>query len=263
MSRNPDTLQNDPLLETIRDHWDAAAPGYDLRAGHGLSEGERWAWRRVLGQALPSPAETAATAVLDVGTGTGEMALLMAAMGLQVSGVDLAPAMLEIARGKARLQGTPVSWTQAAADALPFPSHTFDVVFSRHLFWTLPDPHRAVREWARVLRPGGVMLIADGWWHEPSRRAELRRATGRALRRVFTRGDDQRYHYAGVTAKLPVVDGVSPYSIRYYLDSAGLTQIRVRDLRSIRRAERGARPMWQWIDMARYTWLARAIKPDS
>jgi ubiquinone/menaquinone biosynthesis C-methylase UbiE len=262
MAIDPGTRRNDPVLEAIRAAWEAGAATYDQQAGHGLSDGERRTWRRVLGQALQPLASTTAVRVLDIGTGTGEMALLLAAMGLRVSALDLSPAMLEVARRKAVQQGAQVSWVEAAADALPFADQSFDVVFSRHLFWTLPDPLGAVREWARVVRPGGLVLIADGWWNEPSQPAQLRRAIGRVLRALFEGEAEEQHRYATVQTQLPVVNGVSPYSIRYYLDSANLTRIRVRDLRSVRQAERRARPIWQWIDMARYTWLASAFKPE-
>jgi SAM-dependent methyltransferase len=251
------------LLAAIRASWDADAPAYDTHPTHGLSERERWAWRRLLGQVFEPIHGEQPTRIVDVGTGTGEMALLMANMGYTVTGIDLSPAMLDRAREKAARLGLSVALRESRADQLPLPDASVDAVFSRHLFWTLPEPHAALKEWARVVRPGGLVVIADGWWVDPARTMRMRRAIGALLRRVLEGGKHDHPGYAAIYPRLPLAGGVSPYSIRYYLDHAGLTRIRVRDLRSIRRAERRALPIWRWIDQARFTWLATAYRPDA
>jgi SAM-dependent methyltransferase len=200
--------------------------------------------------------------VVDVGTGTGEMALLMAGMGLRVTGVDLSPSMLAEARRKAAEQDLAVTLLEGRADRLPLADASADVVFSRHLFWTLPSPRAALREWVRVVRPGGMVAVADGWWDEPGQVMRLRRAVGGALRRWL---EPQRHGHAGYEAlrgRLPLAGGVSPYSIRYWLDSVDLERIRVRDLAAVRAAERASIPPWLRIDRARFTYLATAYRPE-
>jgi SAM-dependent methyltransferase len=255
------TDSSDELFSAIRSNWDVDAPTYDTLPSHGLSERERWAWRRLLREVFAPLASDTPARIVDVGTGTGEMALLLAEMGFTIDGVDISPAMLARARAKARRLGLDISLIEGRADQLPLADASVDAVFSRHLFWTLPDPHAAVREWARVVRPGGIVAIADGWWAEPSRQMRIRRAIGAGLRRAVGDAGHQMPGYAAVAPYLPVGDGVSPYTIRYYLFAAGLERIRVRDLRAIRRAERSALPLWRWIDQARFTWLATGYRP--
>ena len=250
------------VLDLVRKHWDSASVSYDQSPGHGLSEPERVAWRRVLSRTLDPSPEGPERSILDVGTGTGEMASVLGSMGFKVTGVDLSPAMLAQARLKAQQEGTDLQTVEAEASNLPFPADSFDMVFSRHLFWNLIDPQAAVREWARVVRPGGMIAIADGWWEEPGRINEARRAVGRRLRSVLEPGHAENTDYELVRPHLPIAGGVSPYSVRYYLDSAGLKHIRVRDLKSVRAAERTVRPLWHRIDQARFTWLAVGIKPE-
>ena len=72
------------------------------------------------------------------------------------------PRMLERAKQKADLLGVPLPLSLASADSLPFDADSFDVIFSRHLFWTLPDPSAALLEWVRVVKPGAIVAIADG-----------------------------------------------------------------------------------------------------
>lgn len=93
--------------------------------------------------------------VLDVGTGTGFIALLLAELGHEVIGVDISEEMLRIAREKARkLNIENVEFHLADAEELPFPDNTFDAVVARHVIWALPNPEKAYSEWKRVLRPG-------------------------------------------------------------------------------------------------------------
>ena len=99
--------------------------------------------------------------ILDVGTGTGFFAILLAEIGHRVEGIDLTPAMLEEARTLAKQRNLDITFREMDAQNLAYPDGTFDVVISRNLTWTLPDPESAYAEWFRVLKPGGVLLNFD------------------------------------------------------------------------------------------------------
>ena len=99
--------------------------------------------------------------ILDVGTGTGFFAVLLAQQGHRVEGIDLTPAMLEEARTLAKQRNLDITFREMDAQNLAYPDGTFDVVISRNLTWTLPDPERAYASWFRVLKPGGVLLNFD------------------------------------------------------------------------------------------------------
>lgn len=111
------------------------------------------------------PAETPLN-VLDIGTGTGFFAILMAHLGHRVTGIDLTPAMLEEASAMASGLGLDIDFRQMDAQQLAFPDGTFDVVLSRNLTWTLPEPEKAYAEWYRVLKPGGILLNFDADYAE-------------------------------------------------------------------------------------------------
>lgn len=111
--------------------------------------------------------------VLDVGCGTGSLALAAKArVGPRgaVYGIDASAQMLERASRKARRRGLEIHFRTAAAEALPFPDHGFDVVFSTLMLHHLPRAVRlrCMKEARRVLRPGGRLLVAD--FQQPSRR---------------------------------------------------------------------------------------------
>lgn len=98
--------------------------------------------------------------VLDVGTGTGVVAITAARAGAKVDAIDLTPELLEQAKPSGALAGVQVAWREADAEALPFPDASFDVVLSQfgHIF----APRHAVvtREMLRVLKPGGRIAVA-------------------------------------------------------------------------------------------------------
>ncbi|HEY73003.1 MAG TPA: class I SAM-dependent methyltransferase [Thermoflexia bacterium] len=104
--------------------------------------------------------------VLDLGTGTGALALRAAARGGEVIALDVNPVMLAIARQKAELAGIAdcITWREmGAAELDTFPADNFDAVCSGMCFSELtPDERRyALRQTLRLLRPGGLLLLAD------------------------------------------------------------------------------------------------------
>lgn len=140
--------------------WDAEAAHFDEEPDHGLREPRvREAWRRLLANHLPpAPAD-----VLDLGCGTGTLALLLAEQEYRVHGVDLSPRMVEAATAKLAATDATVEVGDAADP--PGEAHAYDVVLTRHVLWALPDPDAAVARWVRLVRPGGRLLLVEGrWW---------------------------------------------------------------------------------------------------
>jgi len=102
--------------------------------------------------------------MLDVGTGAGHTALTFAPHVAQVLATDLTGAMLNKTAELARQRGlTNVETRIADAEALPFDQASFDLVTCRLAFHHFPDSHRACREFARVLKPGGMLGFSDNF----------------------------------------------------------------------------------------------------
>ena len=100
---------------------------------------------------------------LDVACGTGMVACAFATIASRVTGIDITPAMLEQARLLAQRCGlTNLIWREGDIETLPFPDNEFSVVVSRFAFHHFLNPDVVLTEMARVCRPGGRILIADG-----------------------------------------------------------------------------------------------------
>lgn len=99
-------------------------------------------------------------AVLEIAVGTGRN-LPHYRDGVRLTGVELSPAMLAIARARARNLGHDVDLRVGDAQALEFPNECFDSVVSTLSLCTIPDEHAAVAEVRRVLRPGGRFLLLE------------------------------------------------------------------------------------------------------
>jgi ubiquinone/menaquinone biosynthesis C-methylase UbiE len=98
--------------------------------------------------------------VLEVAAGTGRN-LPYYPPGCDITAVDLSPAMLEVARRRARRLGRPVRFALMDAERLAFRDHAFDTVVSTMSLCTIPHPVSALREMARVCRPDGRLLFLE------------------------------------------------------------------------------------------------------
>lgn len=179
------------IKEMVAHKWDLASETFDTHAGHGIqSQKEKDAWKRAFQDVFPKKD----LKILDVGCGTGELSLLFAEMGYKVTGIDISRQMLKTAKTKAEARGADITFGEGDAENPPFDISSFDIVFSRHLLWTLPNPKKAVENWKRVLRKNGKVVIIDGVWDSGTLESRVRRDAGALLTLLLERKDPRKGH---------------------------------------------------------------------
>lgn len=229
------------LKEAITHKWDDSSATYDDHAGHGVkSAEEKEAWRGAFARVLPA----GAGAVLDVGCGTGELSMLLAGMGYAVTGLDLSKKMLARARAKAASNGLGVRYDVGDAESPPYGEGAFDVVFNRHVLWTLPHPEKALEGWRRVLKDGGRVMVVDGVWDDHTLNSKARRLASNVAKMAVEQKNPWKGHYPrDLQAALPNAGGTPLEKTMGYLDKAGFRNVGHVDLLYIRDIQRKGMPL--------------------
>lgn len=226
-------LSNHDLRDEIRDYWSDRAAIFDRDPGHRIADGAEMAAWEALFRAHLGPGNE--RRLLDLASGTGEIARLCRRMGFAVTGLDWAEPML----AKARAKLPEVRFLQADAERTMLPDASFDVIVTRHLVWTLVDPAAAFAEWHRVLAPGGQLLVVDGDF-----------VTRSWLVRLLARMNSSTVQGAGsrhrdILSRVHFSDGARAGAVVALLQDAGFVDIRVdTSLRAIHRAQ-GAQLGWR------------------
>jgi ubiquinone/menaquinone biosynthesis C-methylase UbiE len=154
--------------QRLRRYWDKQAPSYDRQMGrfdrYLFADSRDWICSKATGTTL------------EVAVGTG-LNLTHYPHDVVLTGLEWSPAMLDIARHRADQLGRTVDLIQGDAQQLEFPAATFDTVVCTFALCAIPDDRQAVHEMTRVLRPGGLLLLAD--------HVEAAGRPGRAVQRLL------------------------------------------------------------------------------
>jgi ubiquinone/menaquinone biosynthesis C-methylase UbiE len=197
-------LSAEDVKTAVSRYWSGRAARFDQGPSHGvLNEAQHQAWLALLHEVAGPPPLT----VLDVGCGTGFLALRMAELGHTAVGIDLAEDMLATAQRKVEGSGLAVSFRRGDAEAPPHDGAPYDVILERHVIWTLPQPRAALRAWKALLKPGGQLILIEG---------------------LFAMSDDTVYPQ--LAPQLPLFGGRPAEELAVLLESEGFTQTAIRPL---------------------------------
>ena len=159
---------SDQLLKKIGTYWTGRAAGYSKVNQEELAGAQRRDWLEKIEQQIHNTfrgREKETIRILDVGTGPGFFAIILAEAGYQVTAVDYTPAMLEQARKNAGVLAEKIDFRQMDGQRLEFDDESFDVVISRNLTWVLEYPEMAYASWKRVLKKPGLLINFDANWY--------------------------------------------------------------------------------------------------
>ena len=187
----------DNVLEGLKSYWGVRSESYSRQNIEELNNWKRDAWRNLILQHAPAKESVK---ILDVGTGPGFFAILLAKEGYDVTAVDYTEAMLSQARKNAGGLADRIHFFRMDAQKLDFPDGTFDAVISRNLTWNLEEPQKAYSEWMRVLKEGGRLLNFDANWYHHLFDEEKRREYEADRRQVETLQVEDHYTCTDIDA---------------------------------------------------------------
>ena len=159
------------LKERIKNYWARRVPSFVRQRLREFESEKRGLWFAEIARYLPKGKPLR---ILDVGTGTGFLACLLAAEGHTVTGIDLTSEMISRAEEFAKAVKVPAKFLVMDAECPNFPPESFDAIVTRNLTWTLPDLQKAYRSWHELLAKGGTLINFDAdYCHEFSDAEDL------------------------------------------------------------------------------------------
>ena len=223
------------VKSVVRSYWDDRSQTYGIDVYKSPGEAQRL-WNSILKNTIRTDKSLS---ILDVGTGTGFLALLLAEMGHNVTGIDISRCMLEKSRQNADTMNLAVDFMHGDAEKLPFEDETFDIVVNRNLLWTMPDPMAAVDEWSRVVTSGGKLVLIDGKWHDSSTVMRLRRFLGGLVAFITEKQNPLTFtsYYSKIKDQLPFFSGSDPDAVVNLFSGVGLKNVSVNLLEQLREFE--------------------------
>lgn len=222
------------LKEEIHAYWTQRAEGYSEYNQQEMADARRSMWKNKLLSLLEenfpgkNPEELK---VLDVGTGPGFFALLLAEAGYQVTAADVTEEMLKEAKKNTGVFAEKITWKLSDAQKFELGDCEFDAVFSRNVTWNLENPGQAYEEWVRVLKPGGLLCNFDADWYghlyDEEKRSgyekDRQRVEEKNLEDYYTGTDIERME--AIARQVPLSRQKRPQWDVEALKNAGLTEV--------------------------------------
>ena len=149
------------LINKVKREWEYHANGYNKIIKDELKSFRSEAWIKLIEEQI---GDKKGLNILDIGCGPGFFSIILSKAGHNVVGIDCSENMLVQAKLNAKENNVSPKFIQMDSHNLDFEDNTFDLIINRNVTWTLIEPVKAYREWYRVLKPKGKLLIFDANW---------------------------------------------------------------------------------------------------
>ena len=157
------------LRKLIKMRWDSSAIGYSESVRTEIErEGEKWK-EYIKKNINPKPGEK----ILETCCGPGFLSILLSGEDRKITAVDECEAMLDEARKNAKIFNADIDFMNMDCHKMDFEDKSFDMVISRNSLWTMYNPGEAYKEWVRVLKPGGRLIVFESSWCLEYRRKDV------------------------------------------------------------------------------------------
>lgn len=148
--------------ENVEKLWSYSAKGYSDIIKKELNSFRPKAWTKLIEDKVNNEESLN---ILDIGTGPGFFSIILSKRNHNVTGIDCTKNMINEAKENANIANVNPLFMVMDSHKLEFKDNTFDLILSRNVTWTLVDPVKAYKEWMRVLKPNGTLLVFDANWH--------------------------------------------------------------------------------------------------
>ncbi|WP_026476821.1 class I SAM-dependent methyltransferase [Alkaliphilus transvaalensis] len=180
------------IEKQIERYWSRRSEGYSASIQGQINSPVKGAWQELIKK---YGGEDKTCKALDVGVGPGFFSILMGELGYQVTGVDVSEDMLVEAKRNMENAGVEGKFIKGEAHQVNMPNDSLDLIVSRNVVWTLTKPEETYREWYRLLKPGGKVLVFDANWYLRLSNPELQK---------------QYIHYRQLAIEHGMVEEISP-----------------------------------------------------
>ncbi|MEW9123245.1 MAG: class I SAM-dependent methyltransferase [Thermotaleaceae bacterium] len=180
------------IEKQIEKYWSGRSEGYNASIQEQINSPVKASWQGLIKK---YGGEGAGRKALDVGAGPGFFSILMGELGYQVTSLDVSEDMLKEAKKNMEHAGFEGNFMKGEAHQIDLPDESLDLIVSRNVVWTLTKPQETYREWYRLLKPEGKILIFDANWYLRLSDPELQK---------------QYEHYRQMAIEHGMPDGLSP-----------------------------------------------------
>ncbi len=235
--------------ENIKFFWNERANTFDDSFGHGIhSERENKAWKNLFNNI----SNNKESVVLDMGCGTAEISKILSGIYKKIYGLDFAPNMVKLAKDKVLQNSlTNVEIIEGDATNPIFDDNKFDIIFARHLLWTIPKPKETLNKWKNLLKKDGILIISDGNWQEKSLKKTFLTKLSNLIKTMTQKKDPEDEfgnkflnYYDDIYKKFDYPSGLKEEQTIEILKGLGFKNINSYDISEIIKAQKASAPLY-------------------